>query len=794
MPASGVQSRHRSRPMQLGGPVPRVRMPLELLGGPLVALFLAGCGGGTTDPAPPGNEPPTIVAAGGGGQTGQAGAPLAEPVAVLVRNADGNPIQGMSVSWGTSGGSFSAPTTTTDADGNAAATWTLGSAAGSQSATASLAGATGSPVTFTATAVAPASLTITGVSPSPIVEGQSATISGSGFGTSVAGLAVTVDGAAATILQVTPTTILVTVPVSDCKPARTGDIGVTLNSLQSNALPAPLGPASFVSVPVGQEVVLQDPASFCLQFGASPGNADYLIGVQSTSEVVSNLTPITLAATAAGAGVPPLPSLSVHAGPAGAVRSGPGASLTQQDRARRWERHRSAEARIRRAERALVGRAKLVGTGSASNFSRATATVSFQVGDTVTGSVPDVPNNALCNPIPVTAVVRAVGTRGIWLEDVDNPTGGYSPTDFDALSTQLDNLIYPTDVAYFGDPTDLDDTGRIFVLITKEVNRTPSLLGFVFGGDLISRASCASSNEGEIFYGIAPDPTGIYPGGAYPVEQARADAPFLIAHEFTHIIQQSRRLYVAQGPFMASWTAEGQATLAEEVVGFAAEGHAVGQNLGFAVALNEDDPASIDWYSNKIFDLAIYYGLQSTPGKVPGAPSECSWLDKAPANTGPCIPGREIYGVPWSLLRWLSDQYGAGFPGGEQGLQQALINSTAVGYDNIASVVGVPIKTLLARWAAALYVDDRIPGASAALTIPTWDLYDIFEVNAGPAARLTPVSQGFGSFTETAKVRAASTAYYRISGVNSPATSVRIRGAGGATLPSHMQVFVVRVR
>jgi hypothetical protein len=91
-------------------------------------------------------------------------------------------------------------------------------------------------------------------------------------------------------------------------------------------------------------------------------------------------------------------------------------------------------------------------------------------------------------------------------------------------------------------------------------------------------------------------------------------------------------------------------------------------------------------------------------------------------------------------------------------------------------------------------VDDRVAGASAALTIPSWNLYDIFEVNAGPAARLVPVSRGFGSFTEAASVRAGSAAYYRISGTNAPATAVRIRGAADAVLPSHMQVFVVRLR
>jgi hypothetical protein len=762
---------------------------------PVLLVGVTACGGDSGTTGPPAEKPPSLTIAGGSGQTGQVGTALEQPLTVLVRNSGGTPLSGVTVSWATTGGgSFEASGTQSSADGIAAGRWTLGSTAGQQTATASLSGATGSPVTFAATATAapPDVVTISGVNPSPMIEGQSATVLGTGFGTSAAALSVTIEGATVTVTQVTSSAITVTVPTSNCRQARSGDVSVTRNGIQSNAFSASIAPAAFLSLNVGKQVVLQDPATFCLQFAADVGSQDYLIGVQSASEVVSNLTPATLTASANGA-VPPLPALSRLSNPAVAGLRW-NASAIQQARTRRWEQHRAAEMRIRRTERALLTRARLVRPGETSGFSAFSAVVDFQVGDTVTGSVPDYLHDAPCTPIPVTAVVRTVGTRGIWLEDVDNPTGGYTSTDFDELSAQFDNLIYATDVAHFGDPTDLDATGHIFVLITKETNRTPGLLGFVSTTDLFSQASCASSNQGEIFYGAAPDPTGIYPFGTYPAEEAKADAPFLIAHEFTHIIQLSRRLYIAQGPIMASWTAEGQATLAEEIVGFAAEGHTVGQNLGFDVAVNLDDPSSTDWYSNKITDLAIYYGYQGTSNKVAGAPGECSWLDKAPANPGPCLAGREIYGVPWSLLRWLSDQYGPSYAGGEAGLQQALINSTAVGYENLATVVGVPMKTLLARWAAALYVDDRVPEADLSLTMSTWNLYDIFDAHLVSAALLTPTSRGFGAFTESVNVRAGSTAYFRVSGASHPATSVKIRGAADAPLPSNMQVFVVRLR
>jgi hypothetical protein len=245
---------------------------------------------------------------------------------------------------------------------------------------------------------------------------------------------------------------------------------------------------------------------------------------------------------------------------------------------------------------------------------------------------------------------------------------------------------------------------------------------------------------------------------------------------------------------MTPWTAEAQATLAEEIVGYAIEGRASGQNLGFAVAFNEDDPSSTDWFRNRFVDLFRYFGFESATSRVTGAPSECSWLDGKPRNPGPCLGGRDIYGVPWSLLRWITDRFGPSFPGGEAGLQRALINSTASGYDNLEQVLGVPINSILARWSAALYVDDRVPGADPDLTMPSWNFHEIFGEDRVESARLVPESHGFEPFGSTFRVRGGSTAYLRVSGATHASTAIRIRNTSDNPLPSDMQVFVVRLR
>ncbi len=81
--------------------------------------------------------------AGGTGQTGAVSSTLPANLQVRVVDRFGNPIVGDVVTWNgavTGGGTVSAPTSTTDATGTAATTWTLGSRAGAQTLQATEAG------------------------------------------------------------------------------------------------------------------------------------------------------------------------------------------------------------------------------------------------------------------------------------------------------------------------------------------------------------------------------------------------------------------------------------------------------------------------------------------------------------------------------------------------------------------------------------------------------------------------------------------------------------------------------
>ncbi|MCZ6857912.1 MAG: hypothetical protein O7F70_07930, partial [Gemmatimonadetes bacterium] len=174
------------------------------------------------------------------------------------------------------------------------------------------------------------------------------------------------------------------------------------------------------------------------------------------------------------------------------------------------------------------------------------------------------------------------------------------------------------------------------------------------------------------------------------------------------------------------------------------------------------------------------------------APHSCSWLASNPA---PCL-GRPLwYGVTWSLLRWINDHFGLGL-GGEKAIQKALVDNSLTGFANIENVVGEPIETLLAEWAATLYLDDRSATAlPSRIDFPSWNLFDIFDVGGLPSsARLRPTSVVFQDFTEDVDVRAGSTAYFLLSGNVTAPTAIRVRNQVDGVLPTTMQVFIVRTK
>jgi len=647
---------------------------------------------------------------------------------------------------------------------------------------------------------------IASVSPSPLREGASATIEGSGFDGIAAGDTVAVDGVRAEVASASPTSLRITVPRLACLPARTvvvrvataGGAAETETGLEPARAP--------ISLAIGRQALITDPGAFCLRFAASDADERYVMGVQSLSGVASDLTSVLVTSRTVGGAAPVgAASLDVGSLSAGAVSSTSGSAgaatgAGPDGRPPAWvQEDRRAEGLLRRWERdRLDPSVSIPALRDGRGAPRVAASISGggTVGDTLHLRVPDYASGDPCHTYAdVTATVQAIGSRAIVVADTANPTEGFSRADYQTLSDELDTKIFSVDEAYFGHPGDIDGNGHILVLFSKAVNAVTlgsprlSLLGFVFAGDWYARSgsgfTCPASNQGEIYYGRVPDPNGTYgnPSSRY---QEMARAPTVMAHELVHLIQFGRRFGKGLG-FIGSSMAEAQASLGEEVVGHAVTGHATYRNYGAATITGSGDA---NWYLNKFDDLADYFGFEGPTRRVGSAPEQCGWWQQ---EASPCS-GRPLwYGVGWSFLRWLSDTYGPGYPGGEEGLQRALVTAAGTGPQIAADVVNVPLETLMAEWSAALYVDDRIPDADASLTLSSWNLRD-FEQSMPATARLEPVEEAFGDWSLAGDVRASSTGYVAVAGGGRPAVAIDVTGPDGGDLPASMQVWVVRMR
>jgi hypothetical protein len=737
----------------------------------------------------------------GDNQLGIVSRPLFDSVVVKVFDQYGNGVPGHAVSFtvGSGGtGSVIPQDTLTGPDGEAWTRWTLGPEIAVQTVDVDAGGLKNDPLSFSAQGT---NLTITQISPDPLVEGQSAEIAGTGFSTTPANNTVLVDGMPATVTASVSDTIYFTVPTFDCKPAREVDVQVEVSGIPSLATPHAVEPAGYLSLAVGEQLLLRDPTDLCFQFRASTPSEEYLIGVQAVGEQMSRLTPVQVVAEQdPAAPAPPalLPSLL-------SVPSMGGVDPERMSpRARRWAAHRAAEAELRDMERRIMPRPPSGAFAAAAASGPSRVPPDVVVGQPVAFKFPDVESGDFCNNfIDINTIVKAKSDSSIWLEDVANPANGFSDAEYISLSLQLDTLIYAEDVKYLGQPTDLDANSRVVVVVSERVNRRGGVLGFVVSTDLLPTGTgfneCPSSNFGEIYYAKAPDSLGTV-DDVYLGSDAINDAPFLIAHEFAHVIQFSRRLWLVPGAtaFPDRWEGEGQATFAEEVVGFAYENKSSGQDYGLDVVFNDDDNSDVDWFGQPWFDLANYFGWLGGSNRTNLGPHECSWLGNSSVTT-PCTRSRQHYGTPYNLLRWLSDHLGSTFPGGEPGVQRALVNGTVAGFANFEDVLNVDMDTVLAKWAATLYVDNLILPADPELALPSWDMRDIYYGTSGgfrmwPESRLTPAASTFGDFTRTVNVRDASNYYLLVSGATRPTVAIKARTTAGTTLPGHMQYWIVRTQ
>jgi hypothetical protein len=415
------------------------------------------------------------------------------------------------------------------------------------------------------------------------------------------------------------------------------------------------------------------------------------------------------------------------------------------------------------------------------------------VGDTLTIRVPNAANSSPCtNFTSVRAAVKAVSQQAILVQDVAAPANGFTTSDYQAIGSEFDNLIYGTDTLWFGRPTDRNADGKIVVLYTPEVNKlTPQgsagfTAGFFFGADVFRRQelqdagiNCPQTNEMEIFYLLSPDPTGTINSNVRTVATVRQNTRGTIAHELQHMISLGVRIFnPASKGTEVFWLNEAMSHFAEEAVGRAIRGFGDFQQLSFADV--DPNPQQQDDY-NAFFrqNLSRFTLWMQRPDTAsPISARAASQL--APRGAG------------WALLRYAIDRYSGGNA-------RALTRNLAAGPDtsivNFRFHLGNPqFDDVISGWLVANFTDDLgVTNLNSRYSYTSWNMRDAMAKknnnNFPLAVAPLPASQ------IATRSLSGSGNYFRLTRTApAPQSTFRMTNTGGGTLSSQFaRVYVVRL-
>jgi hypothetical protein len=750
-----------------------------------VTASIAGATGGALDLTATAfaADPATIELYDGDAQTELIATALRAPIRVRALDQHGNPVPDVPVQFATSSDDgVDASEALTDLDGIAAVTWTLGTALGAYQATASVPDSTvgdvvGLPVvTFGAQAVA---YDVSGLDATTPVVGQTVTILGAGFDPTPTANTVTIGGVAATVVGGSQTALEVTVPSFGCAPVAQRSF-VVARGVHNDSVPASVEPASALRLGVGQRVVLDDPNDYCLQFLPAAAGEEYLVGMTSTRRLAGEMA-FSLSGWD-GVGPQPTAASAPPLARASAVDHAPSPEL----RLRAWEeRFFDGDATVTLAR----PRSATAPTGLGGPTAAPPSLVPV-VGEVLPFRVPRIDADPCNDYTAISATVLAVGPRVVIALD-DQVTAGPLllagiTTALNGLITVFGNQIWALGTQYFGLPTDLDANDRITVVLSPAVG-TLGVPAFTAAVDHVARTQCPASDEGEIIYVNVPAaPT------LLQLTDLMTSAQPDLAHQLTHVIQNTRRLSAGSGalPMLLS---EGQAEAAIEIIGMAIRGDAPRQDYGAA-------QVTLDllglWYRPRFDRLSYVFGWDGAAGNVAGAPETCSLFGFGGIGVA-CRP-EYAPGMAWGFTRYVTDRFGVGFAGGEQAFHQALVTAGASGdvLAGLESLTGESIADIMVEWAMTLYTDGQIAAAAAAdLQFSSWNLGSVYG-SLPVAQRPQPDDQPFASWAANLGVVGGGTSYTRIqaAGAHGP-LAVRARDPIGGVLSAAMapRLWVVRV-
>lgn len=382
----------------------------------------------------------------------------------------------------------------------------------------------------------------------------------------------------------------------------------------------------------------------------------------------------------------------------------------------------------------------------------------------------------------VTARLAYAGNSVLVYIDTLAAANGFTAADLQAFGALFDQTLYPIDTANFGSPSDIDQNGHVIMLMSPAVNAlTPSsqcsTLGFVAGffeeEDLAGPSNDPNSNHGEIFYSIAPDPSGAS-SCPHTADDVGFAVPATFLHELQHLISFSQHVVVHGGLPEYGWLDEGLSIVAEELGSVYYEKKCPGTACRTNPAQLFPDSAQ-GFVADFLYDSYQYALLPDTASLTlhSDADDGFSWR-----------------GGDWLLMRWLGDQFGSS-------IFKTLDQNTLTGVPNIEASSGKAFPQLFSDFGLSL-VTDSLPGF-ARTTAPAADRFVSRNVLA-LWNRLFVTSQGASdipladpmqlfkitSDTSTAVMDPGTMSFFRLDTPASASTvSIQFAGPGGVALPAN---------
>jgi hypothetical protein len=442
---------------------------------------------------------------------------------------------------------------------------------------------------------------------------------------------------------------------------------------------------------------------------------------------------------------------------------------------------RGFEARLRRTERAAL--TPLIPSARAWVRQRAARGAAFDVipSTVTTGQLLRLNANgtdACTSPNYRMGRVVAVTSKAIIVADTANPTGGFTDTEYAAFGNTFDTVVDPLDRDAFGDPSDIDGNGRVVIFFTSTVNdltpKTSSsyVAGFFFSRDLFPTVAtanydaCAGSNMGEMFYVMVPDPTR---AGAFTKASVTTEVIGTLAHEYQHLINASRRMYVntTAQDFEEGWLDEGLAHIAEELLFYKVSGLSPRQNLNSAaIRASTTTVNAFNNYASSNFGRYEAY-LQNPKGYSVYADND----------------SLATRGATWSFLRYAADRAGSS----DGTVWHDLVNSTTTGIANLTNVFGSGVVGELRDWGVSVLADD-IAGASSSYSQPSWNFRNIF-ATLDNAAIFPLATSSLASGSQSVTLERGANAYLRFAIPAGGTGSVQWTSA-----PAAVQFSLVRIK